>query len=121
MNTIYLQETTLVHEVQQVATHEGKEVEKVVEEAVRHHLAHYRQKRILAETEAWYRLPVETRQQYHGQFVAVYNGEIVDHDPDRSQLYFRVRNRYDRQPVLIIEGGDQPMPVYRVRSPRSYS
>ena len=118
MNTIHLQEATLVREVQQVATHEGKEAEAIVEEAVRRHLAHYRQKRILAETEAWYRLSTEIRNQYKQQYVAVYNGKIVDSDNDRLLLYFRVRERYDRQPVLLIEGGDQPMPVYRIRSPR---
>jgi hypothetical protein len=116
MDTIHLQEAALVREVQQVASHEGKEAEAIVEEAVRHHLAHYRQKRILAETEAWYRLPPELRNQYKEQYVAVYNGVIIDSDVDRMQLHFRVREHYARQPILIIEGGDQPMPVYRVRS-----
>ena len=116
MDTIHLQEAALVREVQQVATHEGKEAEAIVEEAVRQHLAHYRQKRILAETEAWYRLPTELRNQYKEQYVAVYNGVIIDSDVDRIQLHFRVRERYDRQPILIIAGSDEPMPVYRVRS-----
>lgn len=118
MNPIQLQEATLLREIQHAATYEGKEAEELVEEAVRRHLAHYRQKRIQAETEAWYRLPVDVRNQYRQQYVAVYNNEIVDSDLDRMTLYFRMRERYDRQPVLIIEGGDQPMPVYRVRSPR---
>ena len=82
MDTIHLQEAALVREVQQVASHEGKEAEAIVEEAVRQHLAHYRQKRILAETEAWYRLPTELRNQYKEQYVAVYNGVIIDSDVD---------------------------------------
>lgn len=118
MDTIELREAALVQEVQEVAAQEGRDAEDFVTEAVRVHLAQYRQKRILAETEAWYQLSVETRTSYHGQYVALANGQIVDSDQDQSRLYFRVRERYGHQPVLIVEGGNQPMPTYRVRSPR---
>jgi hypothetical protein len=116
--TIALREPSLVDEVQQVARQEGLDAADFVAEAVRYHLATYRQKRIVAETEAWYRLSAEDRRGYEGQFVAVYGGQVVDSDPDRLTLYLRVRERYGRQPILITEGGDHPIPVYRVRSPR---
>lgn len=118
MDTIQLREAALVQEVQEIAAQEGRDAEEFVTEAVRVHLAQYRQKRILAETEAWYQLAPETRSAYHDQFVALLNGQIVDSDRDQSQLYFRVREHYGHQPVLIVEGGDQPMPTYRIRSPR---
>jgi hypothetical protein len=79
-------------------------------------LAQYRQKRIQAETQAWYRLPAEVRNQYRGRYVAMYNCKIVDSDSDRLALYTRMRHCFAGQPVLVIEGGDQPMPVYSVRS-----
>lgn len=115
---IALKEPLLVQEVNQLAEHEGLDAAVFVAEAVRRHLAHYRQKRIVAETEAWYRLPPEERLRYEGKFVAVYNGQVVDSDPERLTLYLRLRERYGRQPILITEGGDHPIPVYRVRSPR---
>ena len=118
MATIALREPFLVKEVQQVAEQEGLDAAAFVAEAVRLHLATYRQKRIMAETEAWYRLPVEDRKRYEGRFVAVYGSQVVDSDPDRLTLYLRLRERYGRQPILITEGGDYPIPVYRVRSPR---
>jgi hypothetical protein len=118
MPTIALQEPFLVEEVQQVAEREGLDATDFVAEAVRRHLATYRQKRIVAETEAWYRLSAEDRKRYEGKFVAVYGGQVVDSDPDRLSLYLRLRERYGRQPILITEGGDYPIPVYRVRSPR---
>lgn len=116
---IALQEPILVEEVHQVAEREGIAEAEFVAEAVRRHLAIYRQKRIITETEAWYRLPVEERKSYAGRFVAVHNGQVVDSDQDWLTLYLRVRERYGRQPVLITEGGDHPIPVYRMRSPRS--
>lgn len=71
MTTIaLLQEPLLVEEVQQVARQEGLDAADLVAEAVRHHLAVYRQRRIAAETEAWYSLPAAERQQYAGKYVA---------------------------------------------------
>lgn len=118
MVTIALEEPTLVEAVQRITEQEGLDTTAFVAEAVRRHLATYRQKRLMAETEAWYRLPVEARNQYQGKFVAVYQGQVVDSDPDRLTLYQRVRQRFGRQTILITEGGAQPIPVYRVRSPR---
>lgn len=118
MDTIQLREAALVQEVLEFAAQEGRDAEEFITEAVRTHLAQYRQKRIIAETEAWYQLAPEVRSAYQNQYVAVLSGRIVDSDQDRNQLYFRVRERYGHQPVLIVEGGDQPMPTYKMRSPR---
>jgi hypothetical protein len=117
MTTLVLRES-LSEEVLQAASQEGIDAAEFLAEAVRYRLAAFRQKRIAAETEAWYQLPVMERRQYDGQYVAVLNGAVIDHDADRMQLYFRVREKFGRQPILITPGGDQPMPVYRVRSPK---
>jgi hypothetical protein len=113
MSAIELHEATLAEEVKRVASHEGKEARDVLAEAVRQYLDAYREKRIRAEAKAWYALPAETRKQYQGFFVAVYNGEIVDRDPNQRTLYLRAKERFGREPVLLVEGGDQPMPVYQ--------
>ncbi|MBI5650439.1 MAG: hypothetical protein HZC40_08350 [Chloroflexi bacterium] len=118
MTEIILRESALVEAVNQVAEREGLAGDDFVAEAVRHRLAVYRQKRIWAETETWYALPAETRKQFSGKFVAMFEGKVVDTDPDRLTLYYRIRERLGRRPVLIVEGGAQAMPVYRIRSPR---
>ncbi|MEZ4869383.1 MAG: hypothetical protein R3C14_49125 [Caldilineaceae bacterium] len=113
MIAIELQEAALAEEVNRVATHEGKEAKDVLAEAVRQYLDTYREQRIHAEAQAWYAMPPATRSQYLGRFVAVYNGEIVDSDPNQRTLYLRTKERFGREPVLLVEGGDQPMPVYQ--------
>ncbi len=118
MTIIALREPQLAAEVQEVAEREGVEATDFVAEAVRRHLAAYRQKRIIAETEAWYRLSSEERKRYEGKFVAVYGGQVVDSGMDRLELYLQVRERYGRRPILITKGGDHPIPIYNVRSPR---
>jgi hypothetical protein len=119
MAIITLQEAALVEEVRRVSEQEGLDTEAFLAEAVRRHLATFRQKRIVAETEAWYRLPPAERRRYEGKYVAVYQGQVIDSDTDRLTLYYRVRQKFGRQTVLITEGGDQPIPIYRVRSPRT--
>ncbi len=116
MSAIELREATLAEEVKRIASHEGKEAKDVLAEAVRQYLDGYREKRIRAEAKTWYALPAETRKQHQGFFVAVYNGEIVDRDPNQRTLYLRVKERFGREPVLLVEGGDQPMPVYQSHS-----
>ena len=113
MVVIELREASLAEEVNRVASHEGKDAGDVLAEAVRQYLDAYREQRIRAEAKAWYAMPTETRNQYQGFFVAVYNGEIVDSDPNQRTLYLRAKERFGREPVLLVEGGDQPIPVYQ--------
>lgn len=114
MVSVQLREPHLINEVEQAALHEGRSPEDLLQEAVRKYLASYRQKRILAESKVWYQLPADVRNQFVGLFVALYNGEIVDSDKERISLYERIREKYGRQPVLLVEGGDHPMPEYRI-------
>jgi hypothetical protein len=116
MMNIALREPKLIAEITEIARHEGQSADDFVLEAVQRYIAHYRQKRILAETEAWYRLPKSERQRYVGQYVAVTGGEIVDSDPDRLALYHRIKARFGREPVLIIAGDEQSMPTFQVTS-----
>lgn len=118
MAVIQLRETTLADEIYKVATQEGKSADDVLADAARQYLAAYRKKRIKEEAQAWYSMAPEIRNEYKGLVVAVYQGKIVDSDPDRRNLYIRIRDRFGRQPVLLVDGGDQPMPVYTVYSVR---
>lgn len=114
METLELHEPTLADEVYVLANREGMRPSDILEAAVRNYLHDYAAKKIRQESDTWYRLSPEIRNQYKGKFVAVYDGKIVDDDPDRIVLYKRIRSTYGRQPVLIVEGGDHPMPEYRI-------
>lgn len=116
--SITLEETTLIDELQQIATQEQIPAGELVAQAVRQYLAAYRQKRLMLESAAWYNLPRAERERYEGQYVAVLNEQVIDSDPEQVTLYLRVRAKYGKRPVLIIPGGDEPVPVYHIRSPR---
>lgn len=118
MTAVVLQDP-LSTEIEQAAAEEGVVVDKWIEDAVRRQLMLFRQKTIVSETEAWYRLPSADRERFRGQYVAVSGGEVVDFDTDRLSLYRRVIERFGRRAILITEGGDNPIPEYRVMSPRT--
>jgi len=59
--------------------------------------------RISEEADAWYARPAADREAYVGQYVAVLEGEVIDHDPDQRELAIRIHRQYPNTPVLITE------------------
>ena len=71
-----------------------------------------------AEQEAWFARPPAERQRYAGEYVAVQDGQVVDHDLDQRALYLRVRAQFGRRRVLIIKADWNMSPVFTIHSPR---
>ena len=77
-----------------------------------------RQAKIHIEAEAWRAMPEAERRRYRNQFVAVHNGQVIDHDADRLLLYRRVREKLGDVPVLITPGGTPHPCEFQILSPR---
>ena len=77
-----------------------------------------RRAKIHLEAKAWRALPERERQQYQGQFVAVHQGQVIDHDTDRLHLYQRLRQRLGDTPVLITPADPSHPREFRLLSPR---
>jgi hypothetical protein len=56
--------------------------------------------------------------QYAGGYVAIYNGQLVDHDTDYGALFERIDDRYPDTFVWLTRVGDESMGTIRFRSPR---
>lgn len=59
-------------------------------------------RRIEQEQAWWLSRPLSERAAYEGQFVAVHQQRLVDHDTDDATLQRRVREKFGQQPVLIM-------------------
>lgn len=70
------------------------------------------------EVAAFRAMHTQLREQYEGQYVAIHDGEVVDHDQDRLALYERIEKRYPDQFVLMRPVGPQPDREFHFRSPR---
>lgn len=55
---------------------------------------------------------------YLGKYVAIYQGELVDHDSDFSILMRRVESRYPDDFVLVRRVEHEPTRTITIRSPR---
>jgi hypothetical protein len=55
---------------------------------------------------------------YRGQYVAIYEGQLVDFAPNLAELYRRVSAKYPDAFVLMRRVEPEPERVYHMRSPR---
>jgi len=106
----------LADEIRREAEAEGTTTEAVLAAAWRHYRTLAQRKKIEAEMAWWESRPPEERARYAGEYVAVHNKEVVDHDPDPVALNGRVRKRFGRIAVMMIPA-EGPREI-RILSPR---
>ena len=117
MTTIFL-ESALMQRVEDAATAQTIQPEALIDAAVRTYLRQLDRERIKAEAQAFQTLHATLVQQYLGQYVAIYNKQLVDHDPEMEALHSRIRQKYGSQPVLLRRVELQPERELTFRSPR---
>lgn len=120
----------LLQEVQYVTDYQGARRAVLLDldiwQALLHHLdiadesgdKDEKQKAMSREEAAYQAMYEDLYTQYAGQYVAIYQGELVDHDEDGSQLYQRIRQQYPGQFVLITPVESTAEEKYQILSPR---
>lgn len=79
---------------------------------------HPQRERMLRETAAFEAQLPQLRFKYQREYVAMHQGQVVDHDADQMTLVKRIDNIYGTAVVLIKQVTNQPKRVLRARSPR---
>ncbi len=100
MLTIHLEEE-LADQVIHLAGTEARSAEEVVQEAVRRYLTEIQRAKIRAETEAFEQQLAALRLRYGDEYVAIHQGEVIDHDADLRTLRLRVFQHLGHVPVLL--------------------
>ena len=111
-------DANLVESLRQVAMEKGMTLDQIFDDLAQQFLREARQARLQREQEAYRALHPELKTKYLGQSVAIYNGEMVDHDADVMALVRRVRQRVGNAPVLFCEVEEEPEREYVIHSPR---
>ena len=70
------------------------------------------------EMQAYITMHPRLKEQYFGQHVAIYQGQLIDHDKDFDALYERVRQQYPDEIVWMSTVKAEPIETIYVRSPR---
>jgi hypothetical protein len=93
-------------------------LEEVVEQALRMYLEEIGLKKMRHETVAFQQMLPDLLNQYDGEYVAVHQGEVIDHDVDLRALHLRVFEALGHAAVLLKKVAAQPEQDLVFRSPR---
>jgi len=119
MDILTLEQSSLVKEMEQVADQQNTTPEQLLNQAVRQFLYKAALEKMKTETKAFEQMHDQLVTQYLGHYVAIHNGEVVDHDPDLPVLRKRIRQRFERMPILLREVTQERIqPNLVIRSPR---
>jgi len=91
-----------------VAKEQETTADALLEDAARQYLWEIERQKISEESAMYRQQFPELKKKYLGQYIAMHQGKVVDHDTDEDALWQRVRQRYGRTPVLVTRVGETP-------------
>ena len=110
-------EPDLIERLDEMAHQTDTQISQLANEALSRYLDELNRHKIRAEGDAFRKMHAVLLQQYEGKYVAIHNGQVVDHDDTAGELSRRVRARFGKTPVLIQQVTDKPRHTLNVRSP----
>jgi hypothetical protein len=99
------------------ARQENRDLSDIVNEAVEHYLRERQRVKLDQEIKAYESMHSELRVNYLGQWVAIHEQKLIDHDSDRLALYRRIREKYGRISVLLRQVTEQLIEEVWLRTP----
>ena len=118
MVSLKLQEPELVERLAQIAAEQSTTAEELLSTAISEFLDKMARQKIHTESESFKTIHADLMAKYMGQYVAIHNGQVVDHDEEARTLYLRIREQYGHIPILIRPVTDKPERQLVFRSPR---
>ena len=97
----------LIERIRDLARETNRDTTQVVETAVKAYLDQLDREKLHKEGEAFWAMQADLVAQYPGEFVAVHQGQVVDHDPDVVRLEQRVAERWGEVAILIAPVTDE--------------
>jgi len=121
----------MVERLQQVAAKQQINVAELLVRAVESYLAnevetesaedawaHEQRLAIDREMQAYIHQHEQLLTNYRGQYIAMLNGKVIDHDADEVALSRRVHAQYGKQTILLTPVLPEPIQTIFMRSPR---
>ena len=114
-----LQKPELETGLRQAAANQKITAEELLHHAVSEYLKKAAEQKIKTENLAFKKLHARLMTKYSGDYVAVHNGKVVDHDKDARALHLRIRKQFGQIPVLLRQVTYTPeQPELLFRSPK---
>ena len=99
---------SVYNQLKAAAEEQETTMDDLLENAARQYLWELERQKISEEAALFREHYPELKAQYLGEYIAMHQGRVVDHDSDEDALWQRVRQRYGRTPVLILKVEDKP-------------
>ena len=109
---------SVTNQLRRLAETKGATAEELAEQAVRQFLRDETGRALQQESTAFRAMHADLTLKYAGDYVAIYDGQVIDHDADQLALVLRIEERYRDAPVLIKQVTTEIDEVYHVHSPR---
>ena len=110
--------TKTFSQLTKIAQEKELAVEALAEQVITQFLRVEAEQKMAQEIEAFRAMHGHLLAQHPNQYVAIYQGQLVDHDADQLTLFLRVDEQYPNEVVLIRQVLRDVDPVYTVHSTR---
>jgi hypothetical protein len=101
-------EPELYQRVVEAAQERQTSINEILTQAVRLYLWERDRHKISEESLIYRQQHAQLKTQYLNQYIAMYHGQIVDHDPDFVTLRRRIRQQFAHTPVMITRVEELP-------------
>ena len=110
MPTIVI-EPELYKRVEQAAREHNISTREILSQATRHYLWELSRRKISEESKIYRQQHMQLKAKYLGQYIAMRDGQVVEHDVDFNSLRHRIRQRFGHAPVMITRVEDTAEPT----------
>jgi glutamyl-tRNA reductase len=91
----------LYKRVEEAAQEHKASVDEILTKAIERYLWELDRRKVSNESQVYRQQHTKLKGQYLGKYIAMHDGQVVDHDSDFRVLRQRVRQRFGRTPVMI--------------------
>ncbi len=104
-------EPELYKRIEKAALEQETSTNNIFSEAVRQYLWELNRRKVSEETRIYRQKHEQLKATYLGQYIAMFQGEVVDQDEDFQELHQRVRQQFGQQPVMITLVEETAYPI----------
>jgi hypothetical protein len=117
MTMINLKTETL-NGLAEMANQYGLDADELLNKALKSYRRQLEEIKIEAEKQEYLRQHAQLKRIYLGHFIAMHNGQVIDHDQNFEAIHRRIRQKYGREAILVRRVEEEPDRPLIWRSPR---
>lgn len=92
----------LANKIHREAETRGVSIEEYLRSTILRESIFLARQKIEQEQKWWLSQSLNQRAKYEGEYIAVHNKKLIDHDKDEIGLTRRIREKYGNTPILIM-------------------